>query len=55
MFKIVKYLNSVHNSFLEKRPVTECASELLKAIGEDFKSDDPAELLGCFRLLELKG
>jgi hypothetical protein len=55
MFKIVKYLNSVHSSFLEKRPVTECASELLKAIGEDFKSDDPVELLECFRLLELKG
>jgi hypothetical protein len=55
MFKIVKYLNSVHSSFFEKRPVSESASELLKAIGEDFKSDNPAELLEYFRLLELKG
>jgi len=54
MFKIVKYLNSVHNCFMEKRPVEECASELLIAIGEDFKSDRPAELLGCYRSLELK-
>jgi hypothetical protein len=53
MFKIVKYLNSVHISFLEKKPVEECASELLRAIGKDFDSDNPAELLGFFRMLEL--
>jgi hypothetical protein len=55
MFKIVKYLNSVHSSFLEKKPVNKCASELLKTIGRDFKSDNPAELLEVFRLLELEG
>jgi hypothetical protein len=53
MFKIVKYLNSVHSSFLDKKPVEECASELLKAIGKNFDSDNPAELLGFFRMLEL--
>ena len=55
MFKIVKYLNSVHSNLFEKKSVGECASELLKAIGIDFKSDDPAKLLEFYRLLELKG
>ena len=54
MFKIVKYLNSVHVSFFEKEPVNESASELLRAIGKDFKSKDVLELLGYFRSLELK-
>lgn len=55
MFKIVKYLNSVHSNLFEKKSVDECSSELLKAIGIDFKSDDPAKLLEFYRLLELKG
>jgi hypothetical protein len=55
MFRIVKYLNSTHDSFFEKRPVIECASELLHAIGKDFRSNDASELLGYFRLLELTG
>jgi hypothetical protein len=55
MFKIVKYLNSVHVSLMEKMPVNECAAELLIAIGKDFKSKDTAELLGYFRSLELAG
>jgi hypothetical protein len=55
MFRIVKYLNSVHDSFFEKKPVNECASELLVAIGRNFRSDNAAELLGYFRLLELNG
>jgi hypothetical protein len=54
MFKIVKYLNLVHNLFFEKRPVVGCASELLRTIGKDFKSDDAAELLKYYRLLETK-
>lgn len=54
MFKIVKYLNSVHGFFFEKRPVVECASELLNAIGKDFKTNDAAELLKYYRLLEMK-
>jgi hypothetical protein len=55
MFRIVKYLNSVHDSFFEKKPVNECASELLLAINKDFRSNDASELLGYFRLLELTG
>lgn len=55
MFRIVKYLNSVHISILEKRPVNECAAELLIATGRDFISEDASELLSCFRSLELAG
>jgi hypothetical protein len=55
MFRIVKYLNSVHDSFFKKKPVNECASELLLAINKDFRSNDASELLGYFRLLELTG
>jgi hypothetical protein len=55
MFRIVKYLNSTHDSFFEKRPVIECTSELLLTIGKDFRSNDASELLGYFRLLELTG
>jgi hypothetical protein len=55
MFRIVKYLNSAHDSFFEKKPVNECASELLVAIGRNFRSNNAAELLGYFRLLELNG
>ncbi len=54
MFKIVKYLNSVHSTLFQKRPVDKCALELLKALGIDFKSDDPVELLEFYRLLERK-
>jgi len=54
MFKIVKYLNSVHNSLMVKKPVIESASELLIAAGKEFKSKDPAKMLDFFRLLELE-
>jgi len=54
LFRIVKYLNSIHNSFMEKKPVGEVASELLIALGAGFKSDDPAQLLGYYRSLELE-
>jgi hypothetical protein len=53
MFRIVKYLNAVHISYMKKQPVNECASELLEASGHDFKSGDTADLLGYFRSLEL--
>jgi hypothetical protein len=53
MFKIVKYLNSAHDSFFMKKPVNECAAELLMATGKDFGSKDASELLRCYRLLEL--
>ena len=55
MFRIVKYLNSVHDSLMKKKPVNECASELLIAAGKDFKSDNSADLLDYFRLLEQAG
>ena len=54
MFRIVKYLNAVHISVMEKQPVDKCALELLNALGKDFKSKDTAELLAFYRLLELK-
>ncbi len=53
MFRIVKYLNSTHDSFFEKKPVIECASELLLTIGKDFRPKDASELLDYYRLLEL--
>jgi len=53
MFKIVKYLNSVHIQLMEKKPVNQCAYELLIATGKDFKSKNSSELLGYFRSLEL--
>jgi hypothetical protein len=55
MFKIVKYLNSVHSTLFQKRPVDQCALELLKALGIDFKSADPAKLLEFYRLIEQQG
>jgi len=54
MFRIVKYLNAVHLSFMEKKPVDKSASELLDALGKDFKPKDTTELLAFYRLLELK-
>lgn len=53
MFKIVKYLNSAHDSFFRKIPVNECAAELLRTIGKDFRSSDASELLRYYRSLEL--
>jgi hypothetical protein len=54
MFKIVKYLNWVHNSNMAKKPVIESASELLIAAGIEFKSKDSAKMLDYFRRLELE-
>ncbi|MBN2666386.1 MAG: glycosyltransferase family 2 protein [Bacteroidales bacterium] len=54
MFRIVKYLNSVHGTHFKKVPVEEAASELLKMMGKD----NPAGLTGllnCFRQLDLNG
>jgi len=53
MFRIVKYLNAVHISFLKKKSVYECASELIVALGHSFKPEDPADLLKYYRSLEL--
>ncbi len=53
MFRIVKYLNSVHRDFLEKIPVEDSAAELLRAKGANgFKN--AIELLDYYRMLEKK-
>lgn len=52
MFRIVKYMNFVHQDLMRKKPVAEAASELLNEAGYDFKSGDPVILLGYYRSLE---
>jgi hypothetical protein len=52
MFRIVKYLNFVHQNYFEKRPVEASAIELLVNTGSEFKSKDPTELLLHYRFLE---
>ncbi len=52
MFKIVKYLNYVHQIYFEKKPVEISALELLENTGTDFRSKDPLKLLLYYRSLE---
>jgi len=52
MFRIVKYLNHVHEGFYEKKPVAEAASELLRVSGYQLNSLDPKDLLNIFRKME---
>lgn len=52
MFKVVKYLNFVHNGQLDKRPVVRSASELVSSMGASYVPDDPEELLFCYRIME---
>jgi hypothetical protein len=52
MFKVVKYLNHVHQLLFNKVPVDLAAAELLKYIGLEYYSENPYELLLCYRLLE---
>jgi hypothetical protein len=52
MFKIVKYLNLVHQKTFNKVSISKSAGELLKVLGSDFQSDDPEELLTFYRELE---
>lgn len=52
MFRIVKYLNSVHGSHFVKKPVIESASELLRETGSDLRTVDPLTLLQYYRKLE---
>lgn len=52
MFRIVKYMNFVHSGIFNKKPVEECALELLAIRGMDVDSDDPVSLLNCYRALE---
>ena len=52
MFRIVKYLNHVHQDYFEKMAVEVSASELLKAIGIITESNAPPDLLLKYRSLE---
>jgi hypothetical protein len=52
MFKVVKYLNYVHNSTFEKIPVDIAAYELLKYMGRNFDRKKPDDLLLYYRELE---
>lgn len=52
MFRIVKYLNHVHNGTCHKQPVIDGAYRLLEASGIKFYSRVPHELLLFFRQLE---
>jgi hypothetical protein len=52
MFRIVKYLNSVHETLFSREPVTGPASSLLNEIGAGIESDDPVSLLRRYRMLE---
>lgn len=52
MFKVVKYLNFVHDSHFEKKPVVWSASGLISSMGALYVPDDPAELLFCYRVME---
>jgi hypothetical protein len=55
MLRIVRYLNSVHRSFMQKKPVEECAGELLDLTGRECKTHDPEYLLDLFRKMEQNG
>jgi hypothetical protein len=52
MFRVVKYMNHVHNQFFQKQPVAATASELLNVLGIQFLSNEPVELLLFYRKLE---
>ena len=52
MFRIVRYLNSVHDNIYEKMPANEAAAAPLKNLGVNVESDDPEILLNVFREME---
>ncbi len=52
MFSIVKYMNLVHRDFYKKEPVEKCAFALLEELGITMETENPAELLLRYRLLE---
>ena len=52
MFRIVKYLNYVHQDFYEKKPVNISAFELIESNGITPESEDPLYLLQYYRSLE---
>lgn len=52
MFMIVKYMNTIHRGYYEKRPVSKSASELLEMAGDDYSLKDPSSLLDHYRRKE---
>lgn len=52
MFRIVKFMNAVHQQTYKKVPVNEVASELLKIIGIDPPSKEAGDILKRYRELE---
>ncbi len=55
-FKIVKYLNFVHEKYYRKVPVTDAAVSLLKKMNADIpRSADAETLLGTFRDIDRRG
>jgi hypothetical protein len=52
MFKIVKYLNFVHESYYKKKEIVKQAEEYLEYVLKVTVKDDPAALLRYYRKLE---
>jgi glycosyltransferase involved in cell wall biosynthesis len=52
MFRIVKFLNSVHQGYYEKKAVTGCAAGLLEYTGRETKCTTPTDLLLFYRSLD---
>lgn len=52
MFRIVKFLNSVHQGYYEKKNVTRCAAGLLEYIGWKTECKTPTDLLLFYRSLD---
>jgi hypothetical protein len=52
MFRIVKYMNSVHLSLLKKKPVVDSAAELLVELKKELVSKEPRDMLEFYRKLE---
>jgi hypothetical protein len=52
MFRIVRYLNFVHQDIMDKQPVAEAAQALLKYSGEEHKNNGIIDLLMIYRMKE---
>jgi len=52
MFRIIRYMNHIHDKLYEKQPVIESASELLAISGNQIIHENPRDLLVCFREME---
>lgn len=52
MFKIVQYLNTVHQELFCKMPVIQVSADFLQNIPIVYNGNSPADLLACYRGLE---